>query len=180
MKASSMMTFVIITFLGFVFLGFIIFISYKYFSNAEKNLKDQQARQIAFYIISEITSMYQKGLSTSSPSNQSVILLEKMLNLPEKIAGEQYQIQLISSNGLWSSIKINDTIKEEVYSGKLLIVVGKEKYYFNLPNIPVVLQGKADYETAKLSYKRYKIGDETRDAIILGNYDVIIDLIRLQ
>ncbi len=177
MKGMSFLTFVIITSLLFILISVFAIITYRYYENGKKNLKEQAARQVAFEIISEISALYQKASSMDTvPANGSIILLEDVLTLPEKIAGETYYIEAVSSPGLMNYLSVNATLKEWHARNVLLMVFEKEKYYFELPNMPIVFQGRASPEEVKIKYVRYKVGDEIKDAVVLGEQKNLIDV----
>jgi len=180
MKGISILTFLIIISLLFVFVSIIGFIIYKYYENTEKSLKEQAARQVAFEIISEISRLYQKASKIEvRPSNSSVIL-EETLALPEKIGGESYRIEAVSSPGLMNYLAVNASLKEWHAKNGLLIVFDREKYYFDLPNMPIVFQGKTTSEEVKIRYVRYRLGEEVKDAVVLGEQNSLIDVEILQ
>jgi len=181
MKGSSIITFAIIMSLAFAIIFFISMAAYSYYKNAKESLRQQQARQVAYQLISEIEKIYLVGSKlNSNQTNQSITLLEKNISLPEKIAGSYYYVEAISSSGLWSSIEANETIKEEHSSNKIGIVFDDEKFYFNLPNMPIVFEGKANPGNVKISYKKYMFGDAVKDAIVIGDSDFIIDIDSLE
>jgi hypothetical protein len=181
MKGSSFITFIVMASLSFIFFSFIAFVAYKYSENAKISLKEQAARQVAFEIISEVSNIYQQGSKIDMlPTESSVVLLETILDLPEKIADETYYIEAVYSPGLVNYIKINESLKEEHGNSKIAIVFEKEKYYFDLPGIPLVFQGKTSSEEVKVRYVRYRIGEEVRDTIIIGDQPSVIDLNILQ
>jgi len=181
MKGASLITFIVIISLSFIFLLFITFILYRYSENTKKNLKEQATRQIAFEIISEITNLYEKGSKMDLiPLNNSITLLESKLDLPEKISGEPYYIEAISSPGLLNYIVVNDSLKEEYGKGKIAIVFQNEKYYFDLPIMPIVFQGRTTSEEFKIKYARYRLDNEVKDTIIIGEQKNLIDIEVLQ
>ena len=181
MKGFSLTSFIFIVSLSFIFLLFITFILYRYSENTKKNLKEQATRQIAFEIISEITNLYEKGSKMDLiPLNNSITLLESKLDLPEKISGEPYYIEAISSPGLLNYIVVNDSLKEEYGKGKIAIVFQNEKYYFDLPIMPIVFQGRTTSEEFKIKYARYRLDNEVKDTIIIGEQKNLIDIEVLQ
>ncbi|MEM5803566.1 MAG: hypothetical protein QW350_02405 [Candidatus Aenigmatarchaeota archaeon] len=181
MKGNTIITFTIIFFLGLVFLSSIIFISYNYYKKYQDSLRDQAANQLSYKIISEITDMYFIGSKISNiPLNDSMIILEKKIKLPEKIAGETYYIEGISSTGLWNNIKINDTYDEKIFANKIGIIFANKNYYFDLPNMQINLAGKVKAGEIKISYVRYRYGNEIKNIIFFGENDVIIDIEKLE
>ena len=177
MKGATIITFLIILSLSMVLLSFMVFIAYRYFENARINLREQGARQVALVIISEATDIYQKGFKINFlPENNSVVLLESKIDLPEKIAGENYYIEAVYSSGLINYIEFNESLKEKYSKSKISIVFENEKYYFDFPNMPIVFQGRASSKDVNMKYVRYRLGDEIKDAIIIGDQTNVIDV----
>ncbi|MEM5776833.1 MAG: hypothetical protein QXJ06_00095 [Candidatus Aenigmatarchaeota archaeon] len=177
MKGNSIITFILIMSLSMFFIVFISLTAYKLSVNFGKNLKDQASRQIALDLIKEIINLYQEGKKiTTTPTNQSIELIEKKIKLPEKISGESYYIEAVSSTGIFNFVKINETFSQKYSTNKIGIVFEREKYYFDIPNIPIVIQGKAKPNEFIIKYIRYRFGDEFRDTIILGETTVLIDV----
>ncbi|MEM5777128.1 MAG: hypothetical protein QXJ06_01630 [Candidatus Aenigmatarchaeota archaeon] len=181
MKASSILTFTIIFFIEFILLSFIIFISYNYYNKSKNVLIEQSVNQIVYELISNIADIYDIGSKTNNFFvNETMIILEKKINLPEKIAGENYYIEGISNTGIWNYIKINDTYNEEIFGNKIGIIFRDKKYYFDIPNIQANLAGKVKSGKIKITFVKYRYENNFRNAIIFGDFDTIIDIYELQ
>jgi hypothetical protein len=110
-----------------------------------------------------------------------------ILNYPEKISGRNFEVELVSSPGIWNVITnliIGDkigTINKEAASGSKIIAKTTQKpfitYEYDVPNIPIKLQGKFKSgvnDTLKLV--RYNYNGTIENVIILGESNIVISI----
>jgi len=122
------------------------------------------------------------------PENSSSVVISQIsLNYPDSVSGKDFEVYLISSSDIWSAVKNvtidgkNVNIKQEIDSGAKIIAKTIEKpyvsYEYDLPNIPIILQGKfrsGDNDT--LSLVRYNDNGTIEDRVILGNSDILVGI----
>jgi hypothetical protein len=144
-------------------------------------------RQIAVQTTNGIISLYEKSKNTDLvPGNSSSIIISEInLNYPNKISGKNFEVELLSSPGIWNTIinmtidGENTTIRKETSSGNKIVVKTTQNpltsYEHTIPNIPIILQGRfksGDNDTLKLV--RYNYNGNIVDSIVLGESDIII------
>jgi len=107
------------------------------------------------------------------------------LNYPDRVSGNNFEVELVSSPGIWNAI-LNLTIdnesteiKKETSSGAKIIARTTQRPFvsheYDIPNIPIVLQGKfKSGENDTLRLVRYNYNGNIQDVIILGESDIII------
>jgi hypothetical protein len=126
--------------------------------------------------------------SDASPKNSSSVILSSIdLKYPNQISGKNFEVELISSPGIWNQItnitinNANATILKETSSGAKIIAKTKQdpiiSYEYDVPNVPIRLQGKyTPGGNDTLSLVRYNYNGTVEDVIILGNSSVIIGI----
>jgi len=186
---STFLTYTFTILLGFTLITFFSFLIYSYY-NQVLNLNIQASlKQLAVQTTIGIIKLYDLSKKTDViPENSSSIVISEMdLDYPNKVSGKNFEVELISSPGIWVLI-INMTIdgntgiiNKETTSGAKIIVKTTQRplvsYEYDIPNIPVVLQGKfkpGDSDVLKLI--RYNYNGSIVDNIVLGDSDIIIGI----
>jgi len=125
------------------------------------------------------------------PKNSSSIVISSIsLNYPDKVSGKDFEIELISSPGVWNlitnmTIDGKDVIVKKVTSSGSKIIAKTTQspfviYEYEVPNIPVILQGKfVSRENDSLSLVRYNYNGFIEDRIILGEENIIIGVMNV-
>lgn len=190
MKAlSKFISYALITLMGFVIVTFFSTVIYGYYNRViETNVK-ASLKQVAIQTANGIIYLYDLAKeSNASPKNSSSIVISDMsLNLPTKVSGKNYEIELVSSPGIWSLITNitidgrNATIRKETGSGAKIIAKTIQRpflsYEYELPNIPIHLQGKfKSGRNDTLRLVRYNYNDSVNDMIVLGESEIIIGI----
>jgi len=126
--------------------------------------------------------------SGASPVNSTSITLSSIdLNYPDQVVDRNFEVELVSSPGIWSVVTnltiqgVNATIKKESTSGAKIIAKTVQSpvvsYEYDVANIPIKLQGKCSSggnDTLRLV--RYNYNGSIEDVVILGNSSIIIGI----
>jgi hypothetical protein len=175
--------------LGFVIVAFFTTALYKIYDRTVVSNIQAGLKQVTIQTMSGINYLYEEGKkSNTAPANSSsVVISDITLNYPEKISGKNFEVDLVSSPGIWnviSNLVIGDTIatiNKETESGSKIIAKTTQKplitYEYDVPNIPVKLQGKFKSgvnDTLRLI--RYNYNSTIENIIILGEADIIIGI----
>jgi hypothetical protein len=146
-------------------------------------------KQVAVQTTNGIISLYEKSKNTdATPKNSSSIIISEIdLNYPNKISGKNFEVEFLSSPGIWNQIinitidDVNRAVKKETNSGTKIVVKTTQNpviiYEHSIPNIPIILQGEfrsGDNDTLKLV--RYNYNGDLIDSILLGESNIIIGL----
>lgn len=190
---SKFLSYTFLILLGFVMLTLFTITIYSYYNNILRKNIDVGLKQIAVQTSTEIIKLYDIGKSSNArPSNASLILISQIdLNYPTKISQKNYEVQLISSPGIWTQIKsfkidnLTATIKDEKISGSRAVVRTTQSpivsYDFQISNIPVPIQGVfRSGENSTLKYVRYNYNGTINDTIVLGESGLIIGVAKIQ
>lgn len=188
---SELLEYVLTIFFSLIVLLAVSAIIYTFYRNALTQDATKSLNQVALQVSDSILKIYQQGKqSTASPPNASVVLIASVdLNLPTKISGKNYEIDLIPINPLFSSV-INFTVnnKNILYTiqpggAKIIVKTTEDPIIMitkDLPNIDVNFQGTTkDGLNATLNYYRYNYNGTVYDKILLGNQPFIIDITRI-
>jgi hypothetical protein len=173
---------------GFIVLTLLVSLIHGYYNRMMESNIRAVLRQIAAQTASSVVYLYNQGKeSNANPPNSSSITLSYMdLNYPDRIGGKNFEVELLSSPGIWNVIAnftINGvaTIRKESTSGAKVIAKTTQKpiisYEYDIPNIPILLQGKfrsGGNDTLRLV--RYNYNGSLQDVIILGESDIIIGI----
>ena len=184
---SKFVTYTFTILFSFIMLGVFSSLIYDYYNQIMKSNIESGLKQICIQTFIGIVNLYNQGMKNDFiPENSSSVVISQIsLNYPDSVSGKNFEVYLMSSSGIWNTVK-NVTIdgktvniKQEIDSGAKIIAKTIEKpyvsYEYNLPNIPIILQGKfrsGDNDT--LSLVRYNDNGTIEDSIILGNSDLLV------
>ena len=181
---------VLISFLILTF--FVALINNYYKQVSESNLKEG-LKEIALQTANAITQLYDVAKKTNArPENSSSITISSMnLNYPDNINGKSFEVDLVSSPGIWNlvmNITINGknvTIMKETNSGSKVIVKTIQKpfveYEYELPNLPLILEGKfKSGGNSTLKLVRFNFNGTINDCIILGDSSIIVGVTNIR
>jgi len=166
-------------------------IIYSFYKNAQLRDAQRSLDEVALQVSNSILKIYQQGKqSPSSPANSTSILIASVnLNLPTKISNQNYEIDLLRINPIFTSLinftvnGINVTPSIQTSGAKIVaktlespeISVTKD-----LPNIDVNVQGSVfNGRNGTLKYYRYNYNGTLYDKIVLGEQGIIIDITQI-
>ena len=186
---STFVTYVFTILLGFIILSVFSILIFGYYDQVLKSDITSGLKQVAIQTVSGIIELY--GLAEeyeTIPGNSSSIVISSIdLNYPYEVSGRNFEVELISSPGIWSMVT-NMTnngesvgIRKETTSGSKIIVKTTQRpyvsYEYEVPNIPVVLQGRfRSGENDTLKLVRYNFNGTVEDRILLGESDIIVGI----
>jgi len=186
---SRFVTYAFTILLGFIILSVFSILIFGYYDQVLKSDIKSGLKQIAIQTVTGIIELY--GLAEeyeTIPENFSLTLISSIdLNYPAQVSGRGYEVELISSPGIWSTVtnvSINEenveTI-EETSSGSKIIVKTTQRpyvsYEYDVPNIPINLQGKfRSGGNDILKLVRYNFNGTVEDRIVLGESDIIVGI----
>jgi hypothetical protein len=183
MKGSSIVSYLLITAVSFVLLVAISLIILQYYKSTTKYFIESSFRQLAVYTSTEIIRLYNDNTrSEVAPEKNNLIVLSNIsLDYPSKVGGRNYEISLISNLGIWNFMNssLNVTLSNEDYSSNKIYfkTVGEPyvEYYYNIPNIPVGVQGSfKSGDDPRLVYVRYNYNGTVQDAVMFGEDQILI------
>jgi len=163
-------------------------IVYTFYSKSISVESKQSMRQLAIQVSNEVVKAYNiaKNIKNTPDNSTSVLLYETNLRLPSKISRRNYQVVLMPGSSVWSSIKTMNVGGQEVNpiittpGAKIIVSTTQdptESVEYDIPNVDVTVQGKVDNGiNATLRYYRYNLNNTVYDAVILGEYDIIISI----
>jgi hypothetical protein len=174
---------------GFIIVTVFSTLIYGYYDRvSESNIKIS-LKQIAIQTAHAITKLYYLGKESGVvPDNSTSIIIKDMdLNYPDKVSGKNFEVELISSPGIWNIVtdltidNENITIRKETTSSSKIIAKTTQRpfltYEHDFPNLPVILQGKfRSGENDTLRFFRYNYNGVVNDTIILGEPNIIIGI----
>ena len=186
---SKFVTYAFTILFSFIILGAFSSLIYAYYDQVLKSNIESGLKQICIQTFIGIVNLYNQGMKNDFiPENSSSVVISQIsLNYPDSVSGKNFEVYLMSSSGIWNTVK-NVTIdgktvniKQEIDSGAKIIAKTIEKpyvsYEYDLPNIPIILQGKfrsGDNDT--LSLVRYNDNGTIEDRVILGNSDILVGI----
>ncbi len=184
---SRFVTYAFTILLGFIIVSVFSILIFGYYDQILKSDITSGQKQIAIQTVSGIIELYGlAGAYEKIPENFSLILISSIdLNYPDTVSGRNFEVELISSPGIWSIIT-NMTIdgesaetRKEITSGSKIIVKTIQRphlsYEHDVPNIPIVLQGNfRSGGNDILKLVRYNFNGTVEDRIILGECDIIV------
>jgi len=186
---SNYISYTLTMMLGFVIVAFFTTSLYKIYDRTVVSNIQAGLKQVTIQTMDGINYLYDESKkSDATPTNASSIVISDIaLNYPEKISGKNFEIELISSPGIWNRITnlmIGDetaTITKETESGSKIIAKTTQKpliaYEYDIPNIPVKLQGKfKSGVNDTLRLVRYNYNGTIENIVILGEDDIIIGI----
>jgi len=177
----------ILVLLGSLMLSVVVILLYNFYEQHLRTEIQNSLTQIAIDVSSNLLRLYEAGKKSKIlvAENQSKKILEIELDLPERVSGRSYEVILVSPNPLWTTISLVKVGGKEVVSvpappGAKVIARTTQKPFvtieYEIPNIDVSLQGKTDGSDSKLRYYRYNIAGVTRDKIVLGDQEILMDV----
>jgi hypothetical protein len=174
---------------GFTILILFSSLIYSFYEQVQKTSIISSLKQLSIQTSNSIIKLYDlsKEFKTNPANSTSIIISNVTLNYPEKIVDRNYEVELLSSPGIWNSItnftisEKNVTIIKETESSSKIVVRTTQKpietYEYDLPNIPIILQGKfKSGENDVLRLVRYNYNGTIEDRIILGESDIIVGI----
>jgi hypothetical protein len=174
---------------GFTILILFSSLIYSFYEQVQKTSIISSLKQLSIQTSNGIIKLYDlsKEFKTNPANSTSIIISNVTLNYPEKIVDRNYEVELLSSPGIWNSItnftigEKNVTIIKETESSSKIVVRTTQKpietYEYDLPNIPIILQGKfKSGENDVLRLVRYNYNGVIEDRIILGESDIIVGI----
>jgi hypothetical protein len=186
---SNYISHALIVMLGFIIVTFFTTALYRIYDKILVSNMQAGLKQVTIQTMSGINYLYDESKkSNAAPTNSSsVVISDITLNYPEKISGRNFEVELISSPGIWNVITnlvIGDTIatiNKETESGSKIIAKTTQKplitYEYDAPNIPVKLQGKfKSGVNDTLRVVRYNYNGTIENIIILGESNIIIGI----
>jgi hypothetical protein len=174
---------------SFVVMTLFTILIYGYYNDVLKTNIQVSLKQIAAQTSDSILNLYdQVKESDTNPKNSSSVILSSIdLKYPNQVSGRNFEVELVSSPGIWNQITnitvndVNATIVKETSSGAKIIAKTRQSpivsYEYDVPNVPIKLQGKytsGDNDT--LSLVRYNYNGTIEDVIILGNSTIIVGI----
>ena len=175
--------------ISFVALGIFVTLIYGYYNHITKTNIQVGLEQIATQTSDKIIYLYDqaKESNADTANSTSVVISNIDLNYPTQIVDRNFEVELLSSPGIWNaitSITIEGeevTIMKETSSSAKVIAKTTQKpivtYEHDVPNVPIRLQGKytpGDDDVLRLV--RYNYNNNLVDTIILGNPTIVIGI----
>jgi len=186
---SRFVTYSLIILSSFVVMAFFTTLTYSYYNQVLKTNIQVSLKQVAAQTADSIIYLYDQAKeSGASPVNSTSITLSSIdLNYPDQVVDRNFEVELVSSPGIWSVVTnltiqgVNATIKKESTSGAKIIAKTVQSpvvsYEYDVANIPIKLQGKCSSggnDTLRLV--RYNYNGSIEDVVILGNSSIIIGI----
>jgi len=179
---------VIVILFGVIILTAISAIAYNLYTTQLRNEIENNLKQMGIEISNNILRLYESGKDSeySPAANESAKLVEINLNLPSQVSGRNYEIILSEANPVWiqiSNITVGGTSPVSVATvpgAKIILMTTQSpivKIEHEIPNIDVPVQGMSENGlNSTLIYYRYDLDGTTKNKIVLGNYDILIDI----
>jgi len=186
---STFLSYTFTILLGFTIVTLFSLMIFRYYDQVLMSNIQASLKQVAVQTTNGIISLYEKSKNTdATPKNSSSIIISEIdLNYPNKISGKNFEVEFLSSPGIWNQIinitidDVNRAVKKETNSGTKIVVKTTQNpviiYEHSIPNIPIILQGEfrsGDNDTLKLV--RYNYNGDLIDSILLGESNIIIGL----
>lgn len=145
-------------------------------------------KQLGVEISNNILKLYDTGKSSRylPGANESSKIGEIDLKLPSQVSGRNYEVILVEANPVWTQIS-NITISGQTppssitLSGAKIILrttqTPKITVEQDVPNIDAFIQGRSENGlNSKLTFYRYSMNGTVKNKIVLGDYNIIIDI----
>lgn len=186
---SKFVSYSLTVLIGFIVLAFFVSLINSYYKQAIKSNIKASLKEVALQTSDGIAKLYEIAKKTNAyPENSSSLVLSSIeLNYPEKVAGKNYEVNLVSSPGIWNVITNftvngkNVTIKKEMNSGGKVTVRTTQipiiEYEYDLPNMPLLLEGSfrsGGNDTLRLV--RFNYNGSVNDCVILGDSNLIVGI----
>jgi len=178
--------------LGFSILIFLSVVVYRYYDDILKNTIKAELKQICIQTTNNIIKLHNlaKEVDVIPENSASAVISSIDLNYPNKVEGKNFEVELLSSPGIWNSIT-NITIegrkvfivKETGSYSKVIVQTTQNPiivYEYDVPNTPIALQGKfrsGENDTLKLIRSNYN--GVIEDRIILGESELIVGITKI-
>ena len=162
--------------------GLIAFNMIGYYTNVSEKSQEAQATIVAQTIASEIVEMerlYRNGGINPAENGTNVTLAEVRLDVPQKISGKPYSIELQPRGELWviGNITASDgdrtTLEEERPYSRIVITTSglpSITFTYNIFNVLILTEGSArNAGTIKLTYVRERVSTSSvSDKVVLS------------
>lgn len=186
---SRFVTYAITIMFGFIIVTVFSTLIFGYYDQVLKSNIRGSLKEIAIQTALSITKLYYSGKESNVvPDNSSSIIIEEVdLNYPNKVSGKNFEVELVSSPGIWDIVTDmtiggeNVTIRKETTSSAKIIAKTTQRPFvsheYDFPNLPIVLQGKfRSGQNDTLRMVRYNYNGVVYDMIVLGESDIIIGI----
>ncbi len=184
---SKFVEYAFIILFGFTVLSLLTSMIYTYYNKTLERNINSGLKQVALQTSDAILKLYDTGQDIKAePENASAVIVANMdINYPNNIGGRNFEVDLISSPGIWvqvTNLTIDSedaNIRKETSSGaKILVKTTQDpflSYEYPLPNIAIDIQGKyTSGSNDTLSYIKYNYLGTEHDIIVLGDFDFIV------
>jgi hypothetical protein len=177
----------VITFLiGILVMAVIYSLVISVYNNQIKREIYDELNQLELQTSNSIIKLYNAGYSYSEniDNNTAVLLGSLDLKYPIKVARRSYEIMLVSSNLLYSTLNVSENITnmgQQSYSGPKIVGRSVEtptvEVIVNVPNIDAVLQGSIfNGLNSILSLYKANINGTIKNMITLGNVSLFASI----
>lgn len=152
-----------------------------YYTNVSEQAQEAQALLVAQAMtekVVELEVLYKDRGPTPTNSGSNITLAEVVMNVPAKISGKSYSIELLPRDDLWIINNISaggvakGTLDEKrSYSRVVIKTDGPPSitFSYDMYNVVAKTEGSARRTDAiKLSYVRTREGNATTDKVILS------------
>jgi hypothetical protein len=172
---------------GFLLLASISMIVLTFYNNAIRQQVQASLRQVAVQISDSVSRVYQTAKDVkNSPSNSSSMLLYQLdVSLPNQVSKRNYEVILVSSTPLFSTITNmtvnNVTVVSRISSSGAKVIARTvqdpiESVELDIPNVDVQVQGRIlNGINSTLRYYRYNLNGTVFDTVIIGPYELLIN-----
>jgi len=159
----------------FVVMIIISFQMYSYYFNLKENIQRSQATIVSQRIADVVFGLYTayKDSDYTPEVGENLTLSEIYINLPEKIAGNNYEVSLQQHGDFWVDVNASESSyhNERPYTSVKIETMGKPQKVYNYPIyniVPVEVSGSVRKATKiKISYIRANENGEIKDYIKL-------------
>jgi hypothetical protein len=190
---SKFISYALTVLFGFIILIFLSTLVYHYYDEILQNTIKGELKQICVQTENSIIQLHNlaKEFKAFPEESSSIIIQTIDLGYPTDVEGRNYEVELISSPGIWNIVTNltiegrNVTIVKETSSSSKIIARTTQKpivvYEHDIPNIPIVLQGKfKPGESDTLKLLRYNYNGTIEDRIILGDSEIIVGITNIK
>ncbi|MFH0711160.1 MAG: hypothetical protein V1944_01125 [Candidatus Aenigmatarchaeota archaeon] len=158
-----------------------------FYNNTIKQQVSASLRQVAVQASDAVSRVYQaaKDIKNSPSNSTSVLLYQLDTPLPKQVSKRNYELILVSSNPIFSTvtnITIDGTpvVSSVTTSGAKVIARTLQDpemtVEIDIPNIDVQVQGRVlNGVNTSLRYYRYNLNGTIVDSVIIGPYDLLIN-----
>lgn len=185
---SNFIEYVFVILLSVVVVVIIVLLVQGFYRVVIENEVKQSLRQVAIQMSDQVLKLYDVArVSKAQPTNYTSILIKEVdLNFPRQVANKNYDILLVSSSQLVPLVTLvtvdgsNVSTTISTSNAKAVAKTNDDpeiEVEYDIPNIDVSVQGKASNgQNATLRYYRYNVNGVLYDTIVLGPYDIIVQL----